>query len=450
MLGHRVTPSPSRPASSRAALTARALLAGTLVPAALVLAPLPPAALADPAPGEATPPAFAYQAEGREVEGGASLAQAALVDPGNHRDSFAAGGAEQGDDGTVKYYRVPVADGQRVHAAATIAAPPYADGLPEDNAQLTLDVSFLTAAGATCDDGWETDIGESQHGDGPITSTAVSDTMGPDGCAGDELFVRVAREGPRDLDVPLPVELQIAIQPAGIGGGAPAVEEPVEDDGARPIAPEDTELLTPGRSFAAPTVVEPGSHVLELVPGETAVLALDVKEGQRLRWRTEVVSQPENQPGSLSLRVHNAARSLVEVGGGSWPLGGSAGVRGGGMRAPVDLGNRSAQQTSIADAWLPGRHTVVLQRLQRDTAADPEGDAPVRLILTLEVEGETAEGAADGSVLELGDAESTSAGFFGGSAAMVRSLQLAGAAVLALVALVLGAAGVLVLRPRRS
>src|SRR5699024_12176775 len=74
-----------------------------------------------------------------------SQAQAPLLLPGIHRDTFALGGqsAEQ-DTGTVKYYRIPVSSGQRVHAAATVAAPPYADGIPEDRKSTRLNSSHVS------------------------------------------------------------------------------------------------------------------------------------------------------------------------------------------------------------------------------------------------------------------------------------------------------------------
>lgn len=412
----------------------------------MLAAPVLPA-LAGPVPelpvlAEGELPAIAYAAQGPEVSGGASLAEAPSLEPGLHRDVLERGGAESGEDGTVKYYRIAVEDGQRVHAAATIAAPPVAGGLPEESTPLTLDVSFLTAGGEACDDTGRTDVGESQEGDGPITTTAVSEAMGPDGCAGEELFVKVAREGPKDREDPLPVELQLAVQPAGLGGGAPALEEPLEDDGARPVAPEDPEPLEPGRSIAEADEVDPGSYVLELVPGETALLRLEVQEGQRLRWRTEIVSAPEDEPGQLSLRVLDAVRAPVAVNGGRSAIGSAGTVRGGGMAAPVDLGNRASDQDSIRSAWLPGTHTIQMHRMQRTAGADPAGDERVRLILTLEVEGDPAEDAAEGPVLELGDIRT------GPGTAVV--LRLAGAGALGLVGLALAAAGAFVLRPRRT
>ena len=134
----------------------------------------------------------------------------------------------------MKYYRVAVGNGQRVHAAATIAAPPHPDGLPAETGALGLTVSFLTAGGDACRATEDKDAGQRQDGDGPITTSAVSEVMGWDGCPGEELFLSIRRTGTTLADTPLPVEIQIAIEPAGVGGGAPSVTEEIEDEGATP------------------------------------------------------------------------------------------------------------------------------------------------------------------------------------------------------------------------
>ncbi|MGP9682513.1 hypothetical protein [Brachybacterium sp. AOP3-A1-3] len=425
------------------------LVGGSLLVGGPVLVAAPTAALADPTP-DAELPAYAYAADGEQVEGGGSLAQAVAVAPGIHLDSFAQGAQEEFGDGTTKYYRVTVEDGQRVRTAATIAAPPYPDGLPEGYEGLDLRISYLTAGGDSCDDGGASSSGATMTGDGPITTSAISGAVGPDGCTGTELFVQVTRTGLRAADEPLPVEIQVAIQPSGIGGGSPSVDEEIEDDGASPVAPTTDEPIELGRSFASATPLEPGSYVVELVPGESGLVRIPVQEGQRLRWRTEITSQPEGA-GELSLLAFNAARETVTVGGGSWQLSDYDSIVGGGMSAPVDRGNRSSELSGVQSAWLPGTHTIQLHRLQRAAGADPAGDEPVTLILTLEVEGDVAADAADGTVLELGDTTSGSSpgGFLGLDGALGRVALFVAAGLLTLMAAVTGVAGVLVLRLRR-
>src|SRR5690625_6289473 len=74
----------------------------------------------------------------------------------------------------------------------------------------------------------------------------------------------------------------------------------------------------------------------------------------------------------MSLRVHNAARAVVTTDEGPWHLGVGNGVHGGAMTAPVDLGNRGSDLDSVQSAWLPGTHTVMLQRFQRETDRSEE------------------------------------------------------------------------------
>lgn len=403
-------------------------------------------------PGEELPdvPEHAYQATGPEVVGAGSQAQAPLLEPGIHRDSYALGAVEEEGaerSGTTKYYRVAVGNGQRVHAAATIAAPPHPDGLPAETGALGLTVSFLTAGGDACRATEDKDAGQRQDGDGPITTSAVSEVMGWDGCPGEELFLSIRRTGTTLADTPLPVEIQIAIEPAGVGGGAPSVTEEIEDEGATPVPPADDEPLAAGRSFATAPELEPGSYVLELVPGEASLVRIGVQEGQRLRWRVEETSQPEGA-GELALRVFNPAREQVTVGGGSWLMTSDDRVAGGAMTAPVDLGNRSSELRSVASAWLPGTHTVSLQRLQRAADADPAGNEPVTVVLTLEVEGAASGG---GAVLELGETtlERGPLAGLGIEASWGRLGMYAGAAALTVLSLLCALAGVLVLRLRR-
>lgn len=410
-----------------------------------------PAALAGPGE-EVEVPAHAYRAAGPAVSGGASQAQAPLLEPGIHLDSFALGAqSEEEPAGTVKYYRVAVSSGQRVHASATIAAPPYADGVPESPDRLSLGIAVLTAGGETCEDSGIDDVGRPHTGDGPITSSAVSGIVGWDGCAGEELFLRITRAGGRAADSPLPVEIQIAIEPAGVDGGAPAVTEEIEDSGARPTPPADDEPFTPGRSYATAPEVDPGSYVMELVPGEVGVMRVEVKEGQRLRWRVEETAQPAGA-GELSLRVSNAVRESVSVDGGSWVMNPDGRVSGGGMTAPVDRGNRGSELASVASAWLPGTHYVVLQRLQRPVGAEPAGDAPVTVVLTLEVDGEEAADAPAGPVLELGRTQVSSGPLssLGIDASWGRLGLFGGAGLLALLGVLSTTAGLLVLRLRRG
>ena len=122
------------------------------------------------------------------------------------------------------------------------------------------------------------------------------------------------------------------------------------------------------------------------------------------------------------------------------------------MTTPVDRGNRSSELSSVASAWLPGMQTVLLQRLQRPADAEPAGEEPVTVVLTLEVEGDAAENAPEDPELELGETtlEHGPLAALGIETSWGRLAMFAGAGVLTVLGLLAGIAGVLVLRLRRS
>src|SRR5690625_2487558 len=157
---------------------------------------LAPAALAEPESNGERPPAHAYRASGLEVEGGTSIAQAATIDPGIHLDGFARGSEDTfSSQGTRKYYRIAVEDGQRVHAAATISPDPYPHGQREEPETLEVTAGFLTDDSDTCSDSATQPIGKSHVVDGPDSANTVLEVVGPDGCRGSELFLLVNRKG---------------------------------------------------------------------------------------------------------------------------------------------------------------------------------------------------------------------------------------------------------------
>lgn len=121
------------------------------------------------------------------------------------------------------------------------------------------------------------------------------------------------------------------------------------------------------------------------------------------------------------------------------------------MTTPVDRGSRGSELRSVAPAWLPGTPYVALQRLQRPNGAEPAGDAPVTVVFTLEIGGEVAADAAEGTGPELGEKQLSSCllSTVGIDASWGRQARFAGAGLLTLVGVLAGAAGLMVLRRRR-
>lgn len=424
----------------------------------LALAPLvalsgaPTAAHAEPT---SDPDSGTYAAMGAPVDGGESIAQAPLIAPGIHLDEFATGGTATSEEGTVKLYRVQVGAGEILHASATIVPPPYTTPVPSSTQEIEPVVDILGASGDTCRDGSSTTTGDYLAGDGPVTSSAVSTAAG-EGCPAGAMFVRVARTGARASGTALPMEIQVSVERAGAVTGSPSTSEGITDDTADPVAPESSEPVDPGRSLGDPLTVAPGSYLVRLAPGDVASFGIDVQAGQRLRWRTEVVSDPGENPGRIWLNAWNPAREMTTVAGGDFAFDERGTINGGSMGAPVVPGNRSSDDTAVASAWLPGRYTVSLRRGAR-TQTDVEwggssGDQPVTLILTLQVEGKADPAVTTADLIELGDVDAAHAGagpverMLGISG--TRVLALGGAAVLGLTAVATGVGGLVLLRRR--
>ncbi|SJM68664.1 VWA domain-containing protein [Gulosibacter sp. 10] len=338
-----------------------------------------------------------YEVSGTPVEGGDAPASAPTVAPGEYLDTFA---LEAGAESTAKYYRVDLEEGERLHATATIVPPPANDGLTlyEDDS-LNLDMTIVDGDGDSCAHWDSGNIGPQLRGDAPVLAEASSDPAGPEGCAPGPVYLGVARGGPAHADQPLPVELVVAIEPAGAESpGAPA--EAAANEGAEPGAdPGDVTEL--GASFSTAPLHEPGTYAIEMVPGDLGTIAVDVHEGQQLSWAVEVLEGPQDAAladyHELTIATHNPIRQLVRENGVS--NGGSANLRsttpsGGGMPVPVGIANRESEDFVAGSAWLGGTHTLQLRYDTSHGSDEDEAQVPVLFLLTLQVDGEAGEDPA--------------------------------------------------------
>lgn len=357
---------------------------------ALVLAlAAPPAALAED-----------YGLTGREVAGAASLAEAPAVEPGLIRDALPA----SSDGEVARIYRVDVPEGARLHASAT-AVPPGPDLDGEDYTYLDLDVRLVDADGESCVAEYEGSIGEESSGRTPILAYASSTPTGlEDGCAAGPMFVEVARSGAMHRDTAVPVEVRIAVEPAEDGAEhPPAASTPLTDTGPQPGAPDAEGLSSTGSSYGLATPLAPGSYRVRLSPDEPRYVSVDVAEGQRLRWRAEVVSaEHADTSRSLEILAWNPVRMPVPLAEESdTSTAASPGsVLGAGYASAVSIANRESEDSDVAGVWMPGRQVLSLTQhapLEVDEATgaqiEPVGDVDV--ILTIEVEGEAVGESAD-------------------------------------------------------
>lgn len=337
-----------------------------------------------------------YRLGGEEIAGAASIAQAPALEPGLYRDEMPGGGPEEG----VRLYRVEVPEGARLHASATMV-PPGPDVLEEGGTgYLGLSAQVLDADGAICDE-VEGTGGDTSWGLQPLVAfTSTGPAGAEDGCPAGPLFVQVVRTGTMHAERALPLELRIAVEPEGTDAGAPApARAAATDTGPAPSAPQGEEITPVGDGFSTAVPLAPGSYRLRLEPDRTGYVAVDAGQGQRLRWRAEVVSAEHGDTSRrLQVQAWNALRMPVPLAEDSdESVSATPGeVLGAGFAAPISLRNRESEETDVAKVWMPGRQYLSLAQLapvevDEATGAPVEPSGSIDVILTLEVEGEAVD-----------------------------------------------------------
>ncbi|WP_193636284.1 vWA domain-containing protein [Brachybacterium subflavum] len=419
-----------------------------------------------------------YEVGGTPVSGGQSPQKAAAIQPGDWLDTFATGAEDYTDEGEKKYYRIDLAKGQRVHASATIIPPPGDNGIGDSGStdQLWLDMDVVDADGESCAAANDGSIGSTMTADEPVGAQADSAPAGDDdGCAAGPVYLEVERSGTKYADQPLPVEITTAIETAGAdgssdgtkdGGGA-AAGEPArasENKGTTQGA-APTELTELGRSPSSAPVLEPGDYEIEMVPGDFRALAVQVDEGQRLSWSIEPDDDTSDGPDTeLDVVLRNPLRQVVfpqDIT--AFDTVNTTGRTGGGMSAPVQLANRTADDESVSTNWLGGRQEM---DLAMTTLGGTDTDAKKqtrRYHLTIAVDGKAGQNpdlvtepvppkdpaAGSGDAPDAADrADGGSSGSGEASGAGTRPALVVGAVGAGAVAL-LAAGAALVLRARR-
>ncbi|MFC0674192.1 hypothetical protein [Brachybacterium hainanense] len=357
-------------------------------------APRTAALLAIALAAAAAPPAIAegYEVSGAPVAGAATIAEAPAIEPGLVQDSL----PPPGEDGARRIYRIEVPDGARLHATA-LAVPLGAVAASEDYPRLDLSTRIVDSAGTSCEADVEDDVGDATTGRGTLRAWASTGVLGQeDTCAGGALFLVVTREGALHGDEEIPLELRTVIEPAGDGDASPAPRaHAVSDAGPEGSAPAQDVVTAGGASYADAAPLAPGSYRLVLAPDDTRYIAIDAAEGQRLRWRAEIVSiGHDDSSRQLVISPSNPARMRVPLAEDSEESVSATArtVLGAGYAAPISLRNRESEDPAVAGVWMPGRQVLALTQQTYPEHEDdgspiaPTGD--IEVVLTLEVEGE--------------------------------------------------------------
>jgi Ca-activated chloride channel family protein len=368
--------------------------------------------LADQLKQRATRAMQGYEVSGEPINGGDRIGDATAVKPGTYLDTLKKGSDSITDDGSDKYYAVHVSDGERVHASATVVPPP-GNAHWSDAHSLYTEMEVVGQDGNSCSD----DISASGNGEGPsdsgdmplvaaVNSKPVGDKDNGDSCNADTLYLHVSRSGPAHKNDPFPLELVVALEkPGAAPKGSPATKVTKDTQGAKQVKPKSEKPVQLGRSFAKATLVEPGSFVTDLVPGDVRMVKIPVHQGQRLRYRAEAVDLGGNSYGAyerptLNMNFYNPLRMPVtidDVQRTEYVTLDSGHALTGGFQTPVNAANRDVDgmtddATTIASNWLGGDQYVMLNLSQLTHVKSTDKNEPVRVQITFQVDGTAQKG----------------------------------------------------------
>lgn len=221
-----------------------------------------------------------YVPAGQPIEGSAQPADAVEVAAGDYvmQLSSTDGATPQQ---AIQHVRVPLREGEILHAAATVVRPQRPGGSSTDYAAIT--ISQVAESRCTYDH-------DQNNAGNPLGGPPTAVLVTAPAAAGDECFpggyavLAVERSGMAAADVDLPVELSLQIQepvdPA-------TVESAPEADIALPEISEhevaEAQPVTPGLNYSTATPLEAGgNYTARATSGEFHVYTVHLEPGQRL------------------------------------------------------------------------------------------------------------------------------------------------------------------------
>lgn len=350
--------------------------------------------------------ATTLQPTGTAVEGTAeSSDRTPVLTPGRYLDgSFTRGTYSSGSDtkrGTVRYYRVPFADGMTPWASASVIG----DVRSEQYHSLGLRLAFVNRSDDPCLPPVEQTGSGGDSDPMPLRTTQIGgvtpNSKGwADACtAGQPVYLRVERLGEYRFDTALPVEIVFRAEPAASDPAA-SVPASVADD-LDPPADGPAEPVAGGSDFGTAARLTPGSTVSDtLVGGETRFYAVPLGWGQRLSYRlTPIgVGTPVEASGETArVTLRNPLQAPVATGsdGSFSPFRFRAGDDGapesftGSSAAPVRYGNRRSEDEKVRGYAIAGTYYLQLSLSPSEQATD----LTVPFTLTVDVSGGADEQA---------------------------------------------------------
>lgn len=355
------------------------------------------AALALPGAAHAAVPA--YHAQGARIHGTTTFTHAPTLTPGQHLDTLENAGAGS-SDGTKKYYRIHLDDGDTPYVSATLLPP--AGKQPETAQDIGVDVAV--GAGTPGGDGCTPDYDDANANvvDGkPDPVTAVVTTGGPVGpqsndCVGGGYdYVAVTRTGSGFAGTSLQLELSFRIEPFVDTTTLPAASS--EQHGLAATAAGQPRPLVPGSSFDDAPELRPGTYRASIEDGATQYLRVRLGWGQRLAYSLRARSQVGSDSSDFGVSIDTELYSPVRAGC-QTPTSDSTETSSfgtddvhvyGSTVAAVEYRNRYSSDSYVQPYAIAGDYYLTISTGYPDTDARQR---TVPYLLTLRVAGRTERG----------------------------------------------------------
>lgn len=348
-----------------------------------------------------------FQPTGKRVTGTPTAANAPAITTGQHVDEL--------EKGEVAHYRLERPRNAKVYVAATLV-PPRGD---YDRSSLeNVSVKISTSEGLCVQE-----FGAARgQGEGVVPVTTVASFTDNDGLYGCEdpgsFDVAVERTSSGTDIARVPVELLVLFEPpAQDVAELPDPTVPVPAAPQPPVASGGDQVIGAG-SFAAAPLLEPGTHLDALRPGETSFYRVPVGWGQRLNVTATVNrTRYRGMAGFVPVRLtlYNPAREELDANGTEaildsvrvqMPPEGSEVTTVHGWTAPITYRNREAERTGeVLTASLAGEQylAITLEDTGNESVAKA-GLLPTTLAIEVlgEEQGAPAYGKLDGTAPATG------------------------------------------------
>ena len=309
-----------------------------------------------------------YSAVGAPVRGAAERPRAPVLRPGQYLDTYAAGGRNSADEGTVKFYAVSLRPGDTPHISATIAPPPLR---AENVGVLAVVLTLVDAAGQGCGVSSRLSLDVAVFGKvAPQSSVLETPPVGAppwtERCStGTEpVYLRVARQGDAYRTQQLPVEIAVRVEPPVAETGPAAVPSRAAE--LPPPAPGRATAAEAGFSYNDAPELAPGTYTGSITTGETRYLRVRLGWGQRLAYRLRfgVLDGTVAQSATLYVKLASPLRTRGEQASGQdgmLMLGGTEPLElTGSSAAPVRYLNRESTANAVRSYSVDGGYYLVL------------------------------------------------------------------------------------------